>query len=308
MHMAHDPNEDRTFAAVDNYINEYGMDDDIFVPPGGEEPSPAAAAGKPNCNKRLFSSQETPPAVAFTETQETTNLKCDGPPVPKNIAWRVHVAGERMLVKRLYDAAPGPMRSLVDGVQHMEERRLREKDNGYSVYVAKVPSGQGFVDSPVGQKIFLWYDDIFSLVNTYPLHYTFVRLYSLSMAMRIIRNTTPGIAIADPLYMRAIHLSSIGDRKVASEYLKGFFLANQKKDNILLPYFLEDNICTLISICPRHSTATYFDADSKSSTDYTHIKSVLDDALNGYVKAKGLIETRIARYGKHVFKHVTNFP
>ena len=53
--------------------------------------------------------------------------------------------------------------------------------------------------------------------------------------------------------------------------------------------------------------ATYFDADSKSSTDYTNIKAVLDDALNGYVKAKGLLETRIARYGKHVFKHVTKY-
>jgi hypothetical protein len=163
----------------------------------------------------------------------------DGPPVPKDIESRVHVSGEPMLIKRLYDAAPGPMRSLVDGVWHMEERHLKEKDNGYPVYVAKVPSGHGFVDSGFAQKIFLRYDDIFAMLNSYPLHYTFVRLYSISKAMRIIRDKTPGIAIADPFYMRAVHLASAGDRKVASEYLKGFFLANQKKYNLLLPVFPE---------------------------------------------------------------------
>ena len=57
--------------------------------------------------------------------------------------------------------------------------------------------------------------------------------------MRIIRDKTPGIAIADPFYMRAVHLDSAGDRKVATEYLKRFFLANQKKYNILLPVFPE---------------------------------------------------------------------
>jgi hypothetical protein len=33
--------------------------------------------------------------------------------------------------------------------------------------------------------------------------------------------------------------------------------------------------------------ATYLDADGESTTDYTNVKAVLDDALNGYVKAKG---------------------
>ncbi|KAK1679678.1 hypothetical protein QYE76_040526 [Lolium multiflorum] len=51
--------------------------------------------------------------------------------------------------------------------------------------------------------------------------------------------------------------------------------------------FLRDKSCTLISITPKHSVATYLDADGKSTTDYTNVKAVLDDALNGYVKAKG---------------------
>ncbi|KAK1682968.1 hypothetical protein QYE76_043816 [Lolium multiflorum] len=69
-----------------------------------------------------------------------------------------------------------------------------------------------------------------------------------------------------------------------------------------------DNTCTLISVTPRHSMATYLDADGKSSTDYTNVKAVLDDALNGYVKAKGHMERPNVRYGKHVFKHQTKFP
>jgi hypothetical protein len=273
------PDEDSTFANLDCNFN-FAMDYDLLG-----QPSQAAAEGKTYCNKRrLFCSQETPPAADFTETQPIAEVRSvispntlkkaceeenavpintkpkgrkrkkkddksasqpapiraqDGPPVPKDIESRVHVSGEPMLIKRLYDAAPGPMRSLVDGVWHMEERRLKEKDNGYPVYVAKVPSGHGFVDSGFAQKIFLRYDDIFAMLNSYPLHYTFVRLYSISKAMRIIRDKTPGIAIADPFYMRAVHLASAGDRKVAAEYLKGFFLANQKKYNLLLPVFPE---------------------------------------------------------------------
>ncbi|KAK1628263.1 hypothetical protein QYE76_002578 [Lolium multiflorum] len=352
MQMAQDPNdgpyEDSTFANLDCNF-DFGVDYDL-----SSQPSQAAAEGKTYCNKRrLFSSQETPPAADFTETQPKAGVRSvispntlkkacaeenavpvntkpkgrkrkkkddksasqpapiraqDGPPVPKNIEARVHVSGERMLIKRLYDAAPGPMRSLVDGIQFMEERRIREKDHGYPVYIAKVPSGHGFVDSDFAAKIFLRYDDIFAMLNSYPLHYTFIRLYSLSKAMRIIRDHTPGIAIADPFYMRAVHLATAGDRAVASEYLKGFFLANQKKYNLLLPVFPEDNTCTLISVTPRHSMATYLDADGKSSTDYTNVKAVLDDALNGYVKAKGHMERPNVRYGKHVFKHQTKFP
>jgi hypothetical protein len=31
MHMAQDPNEDSTFANVDNFINKYGLDDELFA-------------------------------------------------------------------------------------------------------------------------------------------------------------------------------------------------------------------------------------------------------------------------------------
>jgi hypothetical protein len=54
--------------------------------------------------------------------------------------------------------------------------------------------------------------------------------------------------------------------------------------------------------------ATYFDANNKSSTKYTNIKKVHDDALNSYVKAKGTMGRPNSRYGKHVFTHITKFP
>ena len=109
----------------------------------------------------------------------------------------------------------------------------------YPIFVAKVPAGKGFVDNAIGGTIVLRFDDIFAMFNLYPLHYTFVRLFSLSMEMRIIRDKTPDIVIVDPFYMRAKHLSSAGDRQVASSHLEGVILANPDKDNFLVAYFPE---------------------------------------------------------------------
>ena len=50
-------------------------------------------------------------------------------------------------------------------------------------------------------------------------YYTFIRLFSLSMEMRIIRDKTPDIVIVDPF--------------------EGVILANPDKDNFLVPYFPE---------------------------------------------------------------------
>ena len=149
-----------------------------------------------------FSSQETPPATAFTEPQiaEVPNIispntlkkaVCeqnsvplqqikkkgrkrptkkaagasqptpstiraqDGPPSPKDISRRVHVAGRAMLPTNMLNAATGAMRSLHDSVLSLEKRRLRENDVAYPVFVAKVPEGKGFVDSTIGGMIVL---------------------------------------------------------------------------------------------------------------------------------------------------------
>ncbi|KAM3261858.1 hypothetical protein ACQJBY_052513 [Aegilops geniculata] len=78
MHMAQDPDDDDgTFSNIDKYFNEHGYGDEFLGPPS-QEPNPAqddhdlvGTAEKPNCNmhRLMFSSQETPPAPAFTEPQ-----------------------------------------------------------------------------------------------------------------------------------------------------------------------------------------------------------------------------------------------
>ena len=104
----------------------------------------------------------------------------------------------------------------------------------YPVFVAKVPEGKGFVDSAIEGTIVLQFDDIFAMFNLHPLHYTFVRLFLLSMEMRIIGDKTPNIVIVDPFYMRAKLLSSAWDRQVTSSHLEDVILANPDKDNFLV--------------------------------------------------------------------------
>ena len=90
-------------------------------------------------------------------------------------------------------------------------------------FCGQVPEGKGFVDSAIGGTIVLRFDDIFAMFNLHPLHYTFIRLFSLSMEMRIIRDKTPDIVIVDPFYMRAKILGSAGDRQVTSSHSKASF-------------------------------------------------------------------------------------
>ena len=162
----------------------------------------------------------------------------DEPPRPDGIMWRVHVAGKPMLPTAMFDAV-APMQSLQESLLNIERQRLSEKDVAYPVFTAKVPEGKDFVDSDIDRVIFLWFDDIFAMLNLFPLHYSFVRLFSVSMEMQIIRDKTPDIVIVDPFYMRAKLLCSAGDWKLASAYLKGVILANTNKDNFILPYFPE---------------------------------------------------------------------
>ena len=291
-------NTDTLLGRVDEYFNEHGGCEMVeLFGPASQEPNLGAkdshrssGSAEMNCNNKrrlqLFSSQETPPAAAFTEaeTAEARNVISpntlrnaiseqvkvllgekpkkkgrtrkkkgpttasqpaptiraqDGPPVPDGIMSTVHVAGKRMLSHAMFDAASGAIQSLHDSVLTIETRRLREKDVAYPVFVAKVPEGKGFVDCNIGRLIFLRFDDIFAMLHLFPLHYTFVRLFALSMQMRIIRDKTPDIVVVDPFYMRAKLLCSPGDRRLASDYLEGVIMANKDKDNFLVPYFLE---------------------------------------------------------------------
>jgi len=107
----------------------------------------------------------------------------DGPAEPKDIMWKLHIAGEPMLNKKLLKVASGSMRSLHDGIWFTEQRLLGEKNPSYPIYVAKVPKGHGFVETTPGDMIFLRFDDIFSMFHVGRLHYSLVHLFVLSMAM-----------------------------------------------------------------------------------------------------------------------------
>ena len=60
----------------------------------------------------------------------------------------------------------------------------------------------------------------------------------LKMAVQIIQDNTPGIAIVDPFYMRHDILCSVVARLVTEDYLRKFMLANESKNHIRMPYFL----------------------------------------------------------------------
>ena len=60
------------------------------------------------------------------------------------------------------------------------------------------------------------------------------------MAMKIKRDNTPYVAVADPYYMRDCQLAEgSATRTQATEYLGSFMLTNKRKNNILLPFFPE---------------------------------------------------------------------
>lgn len=67
--------------------------------------------------------------------------------------------------------------------------------------------------------------------------------------------------------------------------------------------------CTvLIILYPRYSHALYLDS-SKNNTkkDYTHIKSVLDNAIFYYGKGGGEVNDKKTRHGRPAFSHKTDF-
>jgi hypothetical protein len=72
-----------------------------------------------------------------------------------------------------------------------------------------------------------------------------------------------------------------------------------------------DIYCTLISISPRYSFATYFDSGSAKKKNYARIRGVLDDVLEGYSKQGCPFNHKEECFrddGKHKFKHVFEFP
>ena len=72
-----------------------------------------------------------------------------------------------------------------------------------------------------------------------------------------------------------------------------------------------DKYCILIVLSPKWSIATYFDSGSLDrKKDYTRIKGVLDEALEGYAQKGGPFEKKGEYFTsdkKHRFRHGTEF-
>ena len=114
------------------------------------------------------------------------------------------------------------MRSVHHACYDIEKHHIREKDQSYLVFKVKVPHVPGFVTDFPRENFYVRHTDIFDMLQGFRLHDTFVWLFSLNMAMQIIRDNTPDIAIVDPYFMRdAVLRTDFGVRR-AVNYLKGF--------------------------------------------------------------------------------------
>ncbi|KAK1693309.1 hypothetical protein QYE76_010006 [Lolium multiflorum] len=263
--------------------------------------APKKPRKRPSKNKEKSASQP-PPTIRHRDSMV---------PPSKDGLTRMHEAGKPILGPELQHLASGAMLPLQDSILVLESILLKDKDPNYPVFTVKVPRDVGFVTDAPADIFFIAYEDIFKLFHARRLDYNLVRLFALNLAMKIKRESTPDVAIADPYYMRESQLNLSAVRVRASLYLQKCFLDNKRKDNILLAYFPEDTHCVLISIAPKFSLATYFDSGSAKKKNYARIRGVLDDALEGYFKKGGAFKEKAECFrddGKHKFKHVFEFP
>ncbi|KAK1631492.1 hypothetical protein QYE76_005807 [Lolium multiflorum] len=99
------------------------------------------------------------------------------------------------------------MLPLQDSILVLESILLKDKDPNYPVFTVKVPRDVGFVTDAPADIFFIAYEDIFKLFHARRLDYNLVRLFALNLAMKIKRESTPDVAIADPYYMRESRLN-----------------------------------------------------------------------------------------------------
>jgi hypothetical protein len=145
----------------------------------------------PNKNKDKATSQPTP-RIPHQD---------DVAPARKDGLTRVHEGGKPILTLELLRLASGAMMSLHDGIQTLEEILLKDKDPNYPVFMVKVPTDVGFVTDAPADVFFIVYEDIFKLCLSRRLYYNLVPLFTLNLTMRIKRDNTTFVAVADPYYM-----------------------------------------------------------------------------------------------------------
>ncbi|KAK1607353.1 hypothetical protein QYE76_031026 [Lolium multiflorum] len=109
---------------------------------------------------------------------------------------------ECMVANQYWSGAATPcfrdMLPLQDSILVLESILLKDKDPNYPVFTVKVPRDVGFVTDAPADIFFIAYEDIFKLFHARRLDYNLVRLFALNLAMKIKRESTPDVAIADP--------------------------------------------------------------------------------------------------------------
>ena len=132
------------------------------------------------------------------------------------------------------------MQSLHESVLTRERLLLEEEDPNYPVFTGRVPAQPDFVHEDPAEIFFIAFEDVFNLFHFRRLDYNLVRLYALSLQLKIKREEPPNIAVADPYYMRdSLLVEGSSTRTKAIEYLQSFMLRNNGKNTLLLPVFPE---------------------------------------------------------------------
>jgi hypothetical protein len=160
------------------------------------------------------------------------------PDVVPEMNWHEnHVLGKPILPKHLSEKLRGDMRSLHDGIWHVEQCLLESPNPGYPLFVGKVPKGFGFVDSAPADIMFLRFEDIFKMYHQKRLHQSLVRLVALRMAFDLSKTKNRQVAIMDPYYMQEWIVRN--EPGTVSRYVEEFLVANKDKKAVLVPYFAE---------------------------------------------------------------------
>ena len=191
--------------------------------------------GTPACRKRKYRKRpEKKPSAGASASQPPPNKKfMDKLPTK----WRdIHCIGQPILPAEVVSKLTGEMQSVHNTVLHLEEDLLKERHPSYPLFVAKVPSGVGFVDQHPAELFFIRFDDVFNVFHLRRLDRTLVRLVTLSVAHDCTSEKTPNIAIMDPFFMLESIMASPRDRLIVSKQIEDFLVANKDKTTILIPY------------------------------------------------------------------------
>jgi hypothetical protein len=148
-----------------------------------------------------------------------------------------HIAGEPILPPEMLKCIKGDLRQLHDLVLSIEKHLISLPDPTYPLFMAKVYPGLGFVEKVPGDMFFLRFEHIFDMFHLKPLDVSLVCLFALHLSFLISREKISKIAVADPYYMCEGYLRDHESRRVATEYIEEFMVANKHKKIILLPYF-----------------------------------------------------------------------